>query len=196
MNDTEALRPGNRPCWRGLYIAALAMLAVFGHPPASLAEADSAQWFEMARACEQVIADQSMSVLSGYEPAPFSTGRPGVKEYAVFGPSRHLVVTARVEDGEWTRCLVREAEKHDRSRWQEIAPLWNAGFAAAFPKPQYLWVKSRLNPYMPFIGAFRCEEGRFVLAVTPYLGSDFDFLIEVTSQTTGANERLCAGGKD
>ena len=83
----------------------LTVLISFWISEASPANASASNWAELARACEEVIANQSFAPLENYEPAPFSMGSPGMKDYAVYDASRNLVAIARAIKGEWVFCL-------------------------------------------------------------------------------------------
>lgn len=173
-------------------IAAFAVASVLATSQALLAEGAEPVWFEMVRACETVIAAQSFRPLAEYEAAPFSSGKPGVKEYAVYSRSRELVVIARIEGDKWTHCWVREDWQNDRQRWREIELIWRSGFEAAFPKSTYAWVRTPNNPHQPFVGAVLCQEERSVLLVMPYLSGNFDFGVNVSSELPGRNVDHCS----
>lgn len=169
----------------------LAALPTIGVSDRLLAE-ETSQWFEMVQACNIVISDQTFEPLKHLDPAPFSVGKPGLKEYAVFDSSRSLITTARLEKDEWTHCWVREVTENDRSRWKDVETKWNKGFQAAFPKSKYEWVQKPHDPYRPFVGALLCEDRRAVLLTMPYLSANFFFRVEVSKDTTGAGTDHCA----
>ena len=170
----------------------LAVLVAFGKPEAALAKPNSLPWFEMVKACEAIIADQSFGPLQSYEPAPFSSGMPGIKEYSVYSASRDLVAIARVVKGEWVRCLVRENEE-DTSRWRELATEWVDGFEAGFPRSRYHWVKWRFNPNNMFTGAFRCHGKGFVPLIAPVLDRSLQFRVVVSNESSPTLLKKCGG---
>lgn len=179
--------------------AARAVLALLiagfagGMATSSRAEPEIAPWFEMVRACEAVLKEQSFSALAGFAPAPFSSGMPGVKEYAVFNKARSLVVVARQVKGAWEQCLVRE-HTEDRARWRDLARAWEEGFEAAFADGAYRPVKARYNPDRPFHGAVRCDGDRFVMLVMPTLEWGFQFRVVVANTPVRSGAKICAGG--
>jgi len=161
---------------------------------ASLASASASNWAELVRACEAVIADQSFAPLINYEPAPFSMGLPGKKEYAVYDASRNLVAIATAIRGEWASCLVRESEE-DRSRWRELGTEWEDDFEVSFPKSEYLWVRSPINPERPFRGAVRCKGNSLPIVILPNLETNFFFRVAVSKASTRA-QNLCGNEGD
>ncbi|WP_162891672.1 hypothetical protein [Profundibacter amoris] len=152
------------------------------------------QWQEMVRACEAVISSQNFAPLEQYESAPFTHGLPGVKVYSVYNRPQTLVAIARVDQGKWVNCLVRESEE-TRSGWREVAAEWESGFEVGFPRDEYQWVIWRYHPARPFRGAVRCcREGPAIL-ITPNLETNFYFRVEVSSEIPqGSNP--CGGNSD
>jgi hypothetical protein len=173
-------------------LCALAAVGIFGAPKVLVAQETSAQWFEMVRSCEQVVIDQSFRTLEDYEAAPFSVGKPGIKELAVYSETKDLVAIARAEKGVWVSCSVREIEETDKSRWRQLEKVWHEGFEAQFPKSKYRWVQTKYNPNQPFIGAMLCQDERSVLLVMPVLIGYFHFRVDVRSETSDESAKVCA----
>ena len=142
----------------------------------------------MVRGCESVIIEQSFAPFENHESAPFSSGKPGLKEYSVYSPSRDLVAIARVLGTDWPLCYVREA-KGDHVRVRELRAAWTENFEADFPKPGYIWVKN-LNPDRLQPQALRCRGRDIELLVyavrSGQIAGNFDrysgFRVEVTSE--------------
>ena len=118
-----------------------------------------AGWWGMLDVCEAVIAEQSDVPLRDYTPAPFTFGKPGVKQYSVFDATGDLVVTAVLKNEVWVECRVGE---HDASSPDmyigDPVKAWTEAFASRFPSPRYkaaeyrVLAPGRINPI-----AIRCE---------------------------------------
>ncbi len=176
-----------RPVW-------LAVLAAFAMPGASEAAVSPAERLELIRACEAVITAQSYAPLEEYEPAPFSWGRPGEKEYAVYNASRNLIAIAKVVGDEWVECMVRESEK-DTSPILERYAEWRKEFVAAFPMPEYRWVRRTLDGGSTNPFAVRCREDRLVLMVHAEFTLKHEFAVTMTNELSRhANNPCLLGG--
>lgn len=182
----------NGCCIECVRTAAMALILTAGTPNRLLAEVNGAEWFKMVRACETVLMDQSFTALNALEAAPYSFGKPGTKEYAVYAGDRALVVSATVEEEIWTRCLVRETDQTDRSRWKELATEWGNGFQSAFPSSEYAYVQTRYNPHQPFVAAILCTEQTAKLLVQPQLNANFQFQVQVTAAPDHVDPKFCA----
>src|SRR5690606_3120998 len=179
-------RSYTRPMW-------LAVLVAFSMPGTSDAAVSPVERLEMIRACETVIIDQSFSALSGYDAAPFSSGAPGEKSYAVFNRPRNIVTIAKVAHDRWVECKVRESEK-DNLPILERYTEWRKEFVAAFPKPEHRWVRRTLdhsstNPY-----ALRCSGGDVVLLISAEFSQKHEFTVTVTSELSRHANNPCALG--
>ena len=143
----------------------------------------------MAQKCEAVIIEQSFDALEGYEPAPFTSGKPGQKEYSVYSTSGDLVVIARVASGEWVQCYVRESTE-DRDRTQDFAMAWRDRFVTLFPTSDYIWGSVRRPDWLPPL-AIRCSGEDYRLMVRASLETNFWFRIVVTNERWDQWEVLC-----
>ncbi|NNE82147.1 MAG: hypothetical protein HKN18_17895 [Silicimonas sp.] len=137
-----------------------------------------------------MILEQSIDPFKGYVPAPFSTGRPGLKEYAFYSASHELVAVARVVEGNWTMCYLRET-KEERARARSLAVAWAAGLADAFPKPGYLWGKN-IDPNIVQPSALRCIDDRFLLMIFGYFS---DHAIGISEREKIDGSRVVRGGQ-
>lgn len=164
----------------GLLKTLLAVAAVFAAPVAAQTKTNHSDWVEMVRACETVIWDQDFAPLRGYEPAPFSSGLPGVRQYAVYNAPKSLIAIATLSGDIWGRCLVRETEE-SHTRWRDLGKQWTEGFGAAYPGPKYQHVSSRFDPNRPFPGAARCREKHLEVLIIPSLAASFAFRVEITN---------------
>jgi hypothetical protein len=139
---------------------------------ASVTTAFGSAWHDMAKVCEDVILEQSSDPLRQFQPAPFSSGKPGQKEVAVYDPTKELVVVARLVGGTtWDQCFVRETDE-DETRRRLLAEDWTGSLAAIYSVPPYLAVNAVL-PDIVNPGVFRCDGGSYVLSVFGFFGRDF-----------------------
>jgi hypothetical protein len=164
----------------------LAALMAFVMPGASEADVSPAERLEMIRACEAVIVDQSFAALSGYDPAPFSSGAPGEKSYAVFNRPRTFVTIAKVADGKWVECTVRETERDILSMRERYAE-WRKEFVVAFPKPEYRWFRGWLYPL-----AARCKGDQLVVLAFAGQSHGHQFAVTLTNEPSLAYPKILA----
>lgn len=172
----------------------LAVLMAFAMKGTSDAAVSAAERLQMIRACEAVIIDQSFASLADYEPAPFSSGAPGEKEYAVYNDRRNVIALAKIADGKWVQCTVRDTEV-DQQPIPERYAEWRKEFMAAFPRPGYRWARRALdhNSTNPF--AVRCRDDQLVLMAFSEWSLKHQFEVTVTNQLSRhANNPCLLGG--
>jgi hypothetical protein len=159
----------------------LAVLIAFSMPATSVAAVSPAERLEMIRGCEAVIIDQSFAPLSGYDPAPFSSGAPGEKSYAVYNHPRNIVTIAKVADDKWIECTVRETERDILSIPERFAE-WRKEFVVAFPKPGYRWLRRTLDASSTDPFAARCKGDQLVVFAFGHWSHGHLFSVTLTNE--------------
>lgn len=159
----------------------LAVLLAFGMQGTSEAAVSPAERLQMIRACEAVIIDQSFSTLADYEPAPFSSGAPGVKEYAVYNHQRNIVAIAKIVGEKWVQCTVRDSEV-DKLPISERYAEWRKEFTAAFPRSKYLWLRRKLDASSTNPWAVRCNGDQLVLMAVSEWSQKHQFAVILTNE--------------
>lgn len=153
-------------------------------PGVAYADANFDAWGEMVRRCEAVITEQSFAPFEGYEPAPFTSGKPGQREYSAYSPNEKLASIARVlGKDDWTLCYVRESQE-DRTRTRDFYAAWRDWAETTFARSEYLWGNFVVRPDRANPVAIRCDDEAFVLAVYGSLETDFHFRVIVTNDVS------------
>ena len=166
-----------RSCSRPIWLSTLLILLA---PGVSGAAVTAAERLEMIRACEAVIIDQSFSALSGYDPAPFSSGAPGEKSYAVYNHQRNVVTIAKIVGRKWVQCTVSDSEA-DKLAIPERYAEWRKEFMAAFPRSEYLWLRRKLDASSTNPWAVRCNGDQLALMAVSEWSHKRQFAVILTN---------------